>query len=106
MALSDDLARLSARAKQAEDRAAAAKAQAREQLQAAVQQARDDTDQTAAELRRKNAEARDETKSWADGIQKSWDDHLARTRERIHARKAQHAADRPEADAAAQTVGA
>ena len=48
MALSDDLARLSARAKQAEDRAAAAKAQAREQLQAAVQQARNDTEQTAA----------------------------------------------------------
>ena len=35
----------------------------------------------------------------ADSIQHSWDDHLARARERIDARKAQHAADRVESDA-------
>ena len=42
MAVSDDLARLSVRAKQAEDRAAA-EAQARDQLQQAVQEARGST---------------------------------------------------------------
>ena len=41
MAVSNDLERLSIRAKQAEDRAAAAKAQARDQLQQAVTEARE-----------------------------------------------------------------
>src|SRR3954462_15214045 len=71
MALSDDLARLSARAKQAEDRAAAAKAQARDQLQQAVQEARDSTQQTADELRAESAAAADRADKWADNIQRS-----------------------------------
>jgi hypothetical protein len=95
MAVSTDLARLSVRAKQAEDRAAAAKAQARDQLQEALQAARDSTQQTADTLPAESAGAADR----ADNIQRSWDDHLARARERIDARKAQHAADRAESDA-------
>jgi hypothetical protein len=95
MTVSDDLARLSVRAKQAEDRAAAAKAQARDQLQQAVQEARDSTQQTADKLRAESAAAADR----ADNIQRSWDDHLAQARERIDARKARHAADRAETDA-------
>jgi hypothetical protein len=99
MAVSDDLARLSVRAKQAEDRAAAAKAQARDQLHKAVQEARDSTQQTADKLRAESAGAADRADAWADDIQRSWDDHLARARERIDARKARHAADRAESDA-------
>jgi hypothetical protein len=99
MAVSDDLARLSVRAKQAEDRAAAAKAQAHDQLQQAVAEARDSTQQTADKLRAESAAAADRTGAWADNIQRSWDDHLARARERMDARKARHAADRTESDA-------
>src|SRR4051794_3233097 len=99
MPLSDDLARLSVRAKQAEDRAAAAKAQARDQLQQTVQEARDGMQQTADRLRAESAAAAGQADAWADNIQRSWDDHLARTRQRIDARKAQHAADRAESDA-------
>jgi hypothetical protein len=99
MAVSDDLARLSVRAKQAEDRAAAAKAQAHDQLQQAVQEARDSTQQTADKLRAGSAAAADRTDAWADNIQRSWDDHMARARERSDARKARHAADRAESDA-------
>jgi hypothetical protein len=84
MAVSTDLARLSVRAKQAEDRAAAAKAQARDQLQEALQAARDSTQQTADTLPAESAGAADR----ADNIQRSRDDHLARARERIDARKA------------------
>src|SRR4051794_21190576 len=82
MAVSDDLARLSVRAKQAEDRAAAAKAQAHDQLQQAVQEARDSTQQTADKLRAGSAAAADRTDAWADNIQRSWDDHMARARGR------------------------
>jgi hypothetical protein len=94
MTVSDDLARLSVQAKQAEDRAAAAKAQARDHLQQAVQEARDSTQQTANKLRAESAAAADRTDAWADNIQRSWDDHLARAGERIDARKTRHAADR------------
>jgi hypothetical protein len=99
MAVSDDLARLSVRAKQAEDRAAAAKAQARDQLQQAVTEARNSTQQTADKLRAESAAAADCVDTWADNIQRSWDEHMARARERIDARKAQYAADRTESDA-------
>jgi hypothetical protein len=99
MTMSNDLERLSVRAKQAEDRAAAAKAQARDQLQQAVAEARDSTQQTADELRAESAAAADRADKWADNIQRSWDEHLTRARERIDARKAQHAADRTESDA-------
>jgi hypothetical protein len=99
MAFSDDLARLSVRAKQAEDRAAAAKSQAHDQLQQAVQEARDGAQQTASKLRADTSAAADRADDWADNMQRSWDEHLARTRQRIDARKAQHAADRAESDA-------
>jgi hypothetical protein len=98
--MSNDLERLSVRAKQAEDRGAAAKAQARDQLQKAVAEARDSTQKTADELRADSAAAADRADKWADNIQRSWDEHLTRARKRIDARKAQHAADRREADAA------
>jgi hypothetical protein len=99
MAVSNDLERLSIRAKQAEDRAAAAKAQARDQLQQAVAEARASTQQTADELRADSAAAADRAEKGVDTIQRSWDDHLARARERIDARKQQRAADRAETDA-------
>src|SRR3954469_14482517 len=98
MAVPANPSRLSVRAKQAEDRAAVAKAQAHDQLQQAVQEARDSTEQSADKLRAQSAAAADRADAWADNIQRSWDDHLARARERIDARQAQHAADRAETD--------
>ena len=68
MAVSDDLARLSVRARQAEDRAAAAKAQARDRLQQAVQEARDSTQHPADKLRAASAAAADRADTWADNI--------------------------------------
>jgi hypothetical protein len=83
MAASDDLMRLSERAKQAEDHVAAAKTQARDKLAQDVQKARENTQVTAARLRGATGAA-------ADGLQQSWTTHIAQTRERIDARKARH----------------
>jgi plasmid maintenance system antidote protein VapI len=83
MAVSDDLMRLSERAKQAEDRAAAAKTQARDKLEQDVQTARQTTPATADKLR-------DAAGTKADGLQQSWSAHVTRARERIDARMARH----------------
>jgi hypothetical protein len=83
MAVSDDLMRLSVRAKQAEDRVAAAKTQVRDKLEHDVQDARENTQATADRLR-------GETTAAVDGLQQSWSTHLAQARARIDARKARH----------------
>jgi hypothetical protein len=77
MALSDDLARLSVRAKKAEERAAAAKATARDQLEHMVKEARDSTQETADKLLRESSAAAGRADAWADNMQRSWNEHLA-----------------------------
>ena len=99
MALSDQLAKLAERAKQAEMRAAAAQKQAKGDLESDVSAARASTQAQAQKLR-ETAEAGEGKVSdrWA-GIQKSWSDHVAAAREDIDERKARH--DRAEARRAA-----
>jgi hypothetical protein len=63
MAVSDELMRLSVRAKQAEDRAAAAKTQARDKLEQDVQTARESTQATADKLRGEAGGRRDQLTS-------------------------------------------
>jgi hypothetical protein len=99
MALSDDLARLSVRAKEAEDRAAKAQKQARDQLAQNVEQARQSTQTTVDKLQSQSAAAADQAKSWGEDTQRSWDDHVAQVRQRIDARKARHQAKVAERDA-------
>jgi hypothetical protein len=99
MTFTDDLDRLSARAKQAEDHVAAAAAQARDQLEQTVHQAQDDAQRGAADLRSKNEQAGKAATAWADGMQRSWSDHVAQARQRMETRKARFAADRAEGDA-------
>jgi hypothetical protein len=83
MAMSDNLMRLSVRAKQAEDRVTAATTQARDKLEQDVQEARENTQATADRLR-------SETVAATDGLQQSWSAHVAQARGRIDARKARH----------------
>src|SRR3954454_1141971 len=99
MAVSDDLSRLSVRAKQAEARAAAAKAQAREQLERMVREAGESTRQTAENLRTASSAAKDRADAGADKVRSSWSEHMAEARARQDARKTRHAADRAEFDA-------
>ena len=90
MALSDQLSHLAVRAKQAEDHFAAARTQARDRLEQDVQKAREDTQAAAEKLRSESAAASGRANAWVEGIQRSWNDHVAEARRRMDAKKARH----------------
>ena len=83
MALSDDLHKLAERAQQAEARAAAARAKARAELEREVASARLSAGSREAKL----------AEGWSD-LQRSWDAHVAKVRERLDSRRAEHDAKR------------
>jgi aspartate oxidase len=90
MALSDQLSKLAARAKEAEDRTAAAQKKAKADLEQDVKAARESA-QAQADRLRKNAETDKAMLSdWWDDMQRSWNDHLATVRDNIDQRRAQH----------------
>jgi hypothetical protein len=99
MAVSDQLSRLSTRAKQAEDRVAATKTQARDRIAQDVENARLETQAAAEKLRSESAAATDRADAWADNLQRSWNEHVAQARERMDARKARYDAKVAERDA-------
>ena len=81
MALSDQLSKLAARAKEAEDHAAAAQTKARAELEKDVKAARESAKAQADELS-KSAEAnKGKLSAWWDGLQRSWNEHIAQIRE-------------------------
>jgi hypothetical protein len=90
MALSDQLTKLAARAKELEDRAAGAQTKAKNDLQKEVDQARDSA-QAQADALRKSAEAsKGKISAWWASVQKSWSDHLAAVRKDVKNKKAAH----------------
>lgn len=94
MALSDDLTRLAARAKEAEDHAAAARAQGRADLERHIATVRASADAQADKLR-KDAEARKGKLSvWWHDVQRTWSEHVAKIHDDIEAKRAEHDADR------------
>ena len=90
MALSDELTKLAARAKQAEDRVADAQEEARAKLQNEVQSARDSLDKHTDQLRQTAEANRGKVAQWWNDVQKSWDDQIASIRREIEAKKAKH----------------
>jgi hypothetical protein len=90
MALSDQLTKLAARAKDAEDRVAAAKTKARAQLEQAVQEARDEARADADELSKAVEADKESISAWWAGVQKSWNDHIAEIRRNVDQKKAEH----------------
>jgi hypothetical protein len=90
MSLSDDLHRLAARAKEAETRAAAARAKARVDLGREVSSARASAEGRTERLR-ESAHAGEAkiTNRWSD-LQRSWDEHVAKVREGLDSRRAEH----------------
>ena len=107
MAVSDQLTKLAARAKEVEDHAAAANGKAQADLEHDVATARDSAEQTADTLRETMASGKGQVSGWWDGVQRSWDDHIAAVRDNVEEKKATHdrnsaerAADRAEDDAA------
>jgi len=90
MALSDQLTKLAVKAKEAEDRAAAAQTQAKSDLERAVKNARESAQANADELR-KNAETDKEILSeWWDDMQRTWNEHVATVRKNLDQKKAEH----------------
>src|SRR3954469_7167028 len=100
MALSDQLATLAARAKQAEDRAAAAQQKARTDLQSDVSTARASADAHGEKLRETAESGKEKVSGRWNELQQSWNAHIAAVREDIDAREAQH--DRAQAEREAE----
>ena len=83
MALSDQLSKLAAKAKEAEDRAAAAQGKAKADLEKDVKTARDSAQARADQLR-KNAETDKGTVSdWWTDVQRSWSEHVETVRQHV-----------------------
>jgi hypothetical protein len=96
MALSDELTKLAARAKEAQDRAAAAQGKAKADLEEDVEAARASAEEQAGKLR-KDAEARKAKLSvWWQDVQRSWSEHIEKVREDMDQRKARHDVDKAE----------
>ena len=100
MAASDDLKKLSARAKVAEDHATAAKNQARAELEQSVTNVRDSAEAEAKKLQAKTqAAGQRASDDWSD-VQNSWNAHLAKARKDMAHHKAEFKADNAEDRAA------
>jgi hypothetical protein len=90
MAFSDQLSKLAARTKELEDRATAARQQARVDLQHDVDAAREASRANAEALGKAFDEGEAEISAWWTDVGRSWDEHLARVRERVDTKKKQH----------------
>jgi hypothetical protein len=106
MAVSDQLNRLAARAKQLEDREAAARSKTKAELQQDVEAAQASAQAQADALRKSADESKGQVSAWWDGVQRSWSDHVAAVRQNVEEHRAAHdlksaqkAADRAEDDA-------
>ena len=96
MAVSDQLTKLAARAKEAEDRAAAAQGKASADLEKDVEAARTSAQAQADKLRATAEEKKGKLSVWWYDVQRSWDEHIERIRTDIDSRRAEH--DRARAD--------
>jgi hypothetical protein len=90
MALSDDLTKLAARAKQAETRTAAARDAARADLERDVSAARASAQETAEKLRETAEQGDAQAQGWWTDVQRSWNEQIARVRTDVEGKKSQH----------------
>ena len=90
MAFSDQLTKLAARAKEAEDRAAAAQNKARADLEQDVKTARDSAKAGADQLSKTVEDQKGKLSAWWSRLQRSWDEHIAEVRQNIDERRASH----------------
>ena len=78
MAVSDQLTKLAARAKEAEDHAAAAQSKASADLEKDVEAARTSAQAQADKLRATAEEKKGKLSVWWYDVQRSWDEHIER----------------------------
>ena len=96
MAASDQLSKLAARAKEAEDRATAAQAKAADDLQQDVENARAKAQAQADSLRESADAGKGRISAWWHDVQRSWNEHLAAIRQDFDHRRAEHDTERAE----------
>ena len=96
MALSDQLTELAARAKEAEDRAAAARDKSKAGLEADVETARTSAQERAKKLRESADANKNKLSVWWYDLQRTWNEHVAKIRDDIDSKRAEHDADRAE----------
>ena len=96
MALSDQLTELAARAKEAEDRAAAARDKSKDGLQADVETARASAQERAKKLRESADANKNKLSVWWYDLQRTWNEHVAKIRDDIEGKRAEHDVDRAE----------
>ncbi len=105
MTVSEQLAKLAARAKEAEDHLAAAQASDKAALEQDVEAAGDSAQAQAQKLRESADAGKESISNWWNDVQRSWNEHVATVRENIERKKAegdltkaQHHADHAEVD--------
>jgi hypothetical protein len=99
MAGSDQLYKLAARAKQAEENVAAARTKATAQLEADVEAARESAEKDSQALRAKVEEGKGKVSAAWDNAQRSFHENIASAKLKMHVRKAQLDAKIAEKDA-------
>jgi hypothetical protein len=107
MAPRDDVSRLSARAKEAEEHAADAATKGRAELEERVASARAAAKAQAEKLQQMADEHKGKLSAWWHDLQRSWNEHTAKMRADFDAKRAEHdvekaerRAERAETDAA------
>ena len=93
MALSDELTKLAARAKEAQDHAAAARGKTKADLEQEVKQARESASTQADKLRESADAHQDRISAWWRDVQRSWSKHVAAIKDDIAERHAEHDLD-------------
>jgi hypothetical protein len=93
MALSDELTKLAARAKEAEDHTAAARGKAKAELEQEVKQARESASTRADKLRESADAHQGRISAWWRDVQRSWSKHVAAITDDIAERRAEHDLD-------------
>src|SRR5688572_32856635 len=81
MAASDQLNKLRTRAKEAEERVAAAQGKARADLEQDVKRARETAQADADQLHKDTEEGKGKVSAWWHDVQRSWHEHVAAIRE-------------------------
>ena len=99
MAVSDQLTKLAARAKEAEDRAAAAQGKASADLEKDVEAARTSAQKQADKLRATAEAKKGKLSAWWYDVQRSWDEHIESIRSDIETRRAEHDLERAQTNA-------
>jgi hypothetical protein len=99
MALSDQLTKLAARAKEAEDHTTAAQGKAKADLEQDVEMARSSAQYQAEALRESAAASKGKISEWWNDLEERWNKAVADIRENIDSRKEEINLDKAEANA-------